>query len=176
MIPVALIAEAIPMLMGAARLIRGLLPDEEQKLLVKWADLLKEASQARTRNTPMPDAWKTEVRQFLSDLTLRRKFSPAYQYEQSVAVPVDLLTDIVDLLVGGWSSGSTWSLKNLMGRDPEKERMFWSETIASATEDVILQGLEVLVAKRGRTRAYSPTPAINCDVDWVADVGMYLIG
>jgi hypothetical protein len=172
MIPVALIAEAIPMLMGAARVIRGLLPDEEIKLLVQWANMLKAGP---TSPANVTGAWKTEVRQFLSDLTTRRKFSPAYQYAQEIDVPEDLLTDIVDLLVGGWSTGSRWSLKNLM-RDPEKDRRGWAATIATSKPDLILAELEDWVAKRGRTRAYSPYPAIACDQDWVADVGSYLIG
>lgn len=173
MIPVALLTEAIPMLMGAARVIRGLLPDEEIKLLVAWADLLKSGP---TKAEEVTDAWKEDVRQFLSNLTTRRKFSPAYQYVQEIAVPEDLLTDIVDLLVGGWSTGSRWSLKNLMGRDPEKDRKGWADTIATGKPDLILAELEDWTARRGRTRAYSPYPAINVDQDWLADCGMYLIG
>lgn len=171
MIPVALVAEAIPMLMGAARVIRGLLPDEEIKLLVAWADLLQAGP---TSPSNVTGAWKTEIRQFLSNLTTRRKFSPAYQYAQEIDVPEDLLTDIVDLLVGGWSTGSKWSLKSFM-RDPEKDRKEWAATVATGKPDLILAELEDWTAKRGRTRAYSPYPAIACDVDWVADVGMFLI-
>ena len=171
MIPVALIAEAIPMLMGLARLIRGLLPDEETKLLVAWADLLKTGP---SKAEEVTDVWKEDVRQFLSNLTLRRGFSPAYQYAQEIAVPEDLLTDLVDLLVGGWSAGGKWNLRALL-RDPEKDRLGWRETIASGKSDLILAELEDWAAKRGRTRAYSPYPAITCDLDWVADVGNILI-
>jgi len=161
------------MLMGAARVIRGLLPDEEIKLLVAWADLLKAGPKTPKDVT---DEWKKDVRQFLCDLITRRKFSPSYQYVQEIDIPEDLLTDIVDLLVGGWSTGSKWSIKNLMGRDPEKDRAGWRDVMASGKHDLILAELEDWTARRGRTRAYSAYPAITVDMDWCADVGMFLIG
>lgn len=173
MIPVALLAEAIPLVMGLARLIRGVLPDEETKLLVRWAELLRDGPENEAENT-RADEWKQEVRQFLSDLTKRRGFSPAYQYVQELTVPEDLLTDIVDLLVGGWAS-SKWSLKTLTA-NAEKDRHAWALTIERGAPDLIVSELSVWTAKRGRTRLYSPTPAITVDADWAADVGMFLIG
>lgn len=174
MIPIAAVAELVPLVMGIARLIRGLLPDEEQKLLVAWADLLK-----RGPKTPeealKATAWRSDVRQFLSNLTTRRGYSPAYQYEQEIDVPEDTLTDLIDLLVGGWSSGSKWSPSNLL-RNPEKDRLGWKATVASGNDKLILEETEEWMAKRGRTRAYSAFPAITVDRDWFADAIGSLIG
>ncbi|HWR21117.1 MAG TPA: hypothetical protein VN444_04560 [Verrucomicrobiae bacterium] len=173
MIPAALMIEAIPLVMGLARLIRGVLPDEETKLLVRWANLLKDGPKNEAENEKAVE-WKHDIRQFLSNLTLRRGFSPAYQYDQEIAIPEDLLTDIVDLLVGGWAS-SKWSLKTLTS-NPENSRQGWAETVASGKPDLILAELTEWVARRGRTRSYSAVPAIRVDADWACDVGMFLIG
>lgn len=172
MIPVAAALELIPLLTGAARFIRGLLPDEEQKLLVAWAELLKRGPKTEKERT---EKWRNEVRQFLSDLTLRRSYSPAYQYEQEIDVPEDMLTDLIDLLVGGWSAGSRWSLSVLL-RNPEKDRLGWRATMADGKEVLILAEAEGWIVKRGRTRAYSAFPAIRVDRDWFADAIGYLIG
>lgn len=172
MIPIAAAAEFIPLILGAVRLIRGLLPDEEQKLLVQWADLLKEGPKDSKEESSQ---WRSEIRQFLSNLTLRRGYSPAYQYEQEISIPEDMLTDLVDLLIGGWTSGGKWSPGNLL-RNPEKDRQGWAATIATGRTHLILAESTEWLAKRGRTRAYSPFPAIRVDQDWFADAVGYLIG
>lgn len=171
MIPVALIAEAIPAAMALARWIRGLMPDEEQEQLKDWANLLRKMP---TEGETDHD-WQREVNQFLVTLTLRKGYSPAYTWESHIGVPVDMLTDLVDLLVGGWSAGSRWSPTSFM-RNPEKDRRAWRETMASDDDARILEGLDAWLARRGRTRAYSPYPTIAVDRDWCADAGSTLVG
>lgn len=171
MIPVAALVELVPLIIGAVRLVRGLLPDEDQQQLVRWANLMKE----KPKPGEPSKAWQEDVGQFLVNLTTRRGYSPAYQYEQAIDVPDDLLTDLVDLLVGGWSAGSKWNVRALI-RDPLKDRQAWHETIAAGKDAVILGEAEDWLAKRGRSRAYSPTPATRVDRDWLADSISYLIG
>lgn len=172
--PLSAIVALVPLITGAVRLIRGLLPDDEQKLLVKWATLLKDGPKTPEEAEKAHD-WNQEVRQFLSDCTLRRGFSPAYQYQDAIEVPEDLLTDLVDLLIGGWSSGSKWALSNLM-RNPMKDRQGWATTVATKKDALILTELTDWLGIRGRSRDYSPSPTIAVDRDWLADVGSFLIG
>ncbi|HWR21054.1 MAG TPA: hypothetical protein VN444_04240, partial [Verrucomicrobiae bacterium] len=139
----------------------------------RWAELLRDGPKNAKENEKA-DEWKEDIRQFLSNLMLRRGFSPAYQYTQEIEVPEDLLTDIVDLLVGGWAS-SKWSLKALTG-NPEKDRRAWADTIEAGNHHVILADVTEWVSMRGRTRAYNAVPAIKCDIDLIGDVGMFLIG
>lgn len=171
MIPVAAIVELIPLITGTVRLIRGLLPDEEQQQLVRWAKLLKEKPNVGESS----EEWQRDVGQFLVDLTTKRGYSPAYQYEQAIAVPDDMLTDLVDLLVGGWSAGSKWNVRSLL-RDPIKDRLLWQEIITDGIDSHILEEATNWLAKRGRSRTYSSTPATRVDKDWFADSISYLIG
>ena len=170
MIPVALITEAIPALLALARWIRGLMPDEEQEKLKEWANLLKEMPGRDEVN----EKWQREVNQFLVMLTLRKGYSPAYTWDSHISVPVDMLTDLVDLLVGGWSAGSKWSPSNLM-RNPVKDRMAWRTTM-KGDDDKILAEADQWLAKRGRSRDYSPVPTIAVDRDWFSDVISTLVG
>lgn len=171
MVPIALITEAIPALLALARWIRGLMPDEEQEKLKKWANLLKQMP----GRDKIDETWQQEVNQFLVMLTLRKGYSPAYTWDSHIAVPVDLLTDLVDLLVGGWSAGGKWNLKALL-RDPVKDRLAWRETMASGNDKLILEELDTWLARRGRTRDYSPYPTISVDRDWLSDAGSTLVG
>ena len=168
---VALLTEALPAALALARWIRGLMPDEEQEKLKEWANLLKEMP----KRDAIDEKWQREVNQFLVMLTLRKGYSPAYTWESHIAVPVDMLTDLVDLLVGGWSAGSRWSPANLM-RNPVKDRLAWRETMASGNDKLILEELDTWLARRGRTRDYSPYPTISVDRDWLSDAGSTLVG
>ena len=171
MIPVALITEAIPALLALARWIRGLMPDEEQEKLKEWANLLKEMPGRDEVN----EKWQREVNQFLVMLTLRKGYSPAYTWDSHISVPVDMLTDLVDLLVGGWSTGSKWSPSALL-RNPEKDRKAWRATMASSDDQRILMVADDWLAKRGRSRDYSPVPTIAVDRDWFSDSISTLVG
>lgn len=171
MIPVAAIVEIIPLITGTVRLIRGLLPNEDQQQLIRWANLLKE----KPRQGVSSETWQRDVGQFLVDLTTKRGYSPAYQYTEGIDIPDDLLTDLVDLLIGGWSAGSRWNVRALL-RDPMKDRLAWQEVISGGTSALILTEAADWLAKRGRSRAYSPTPATRVDKDWLADSISYLIG
>ncbi len=171
MIPVALIAEAIPAALALARWIRGLMPDEEQEKLKEWVNLLKEMPGRDEIN----EKWQREVNQFLTMLTLRKGYSPAYTWDSHISVPVDMLTDLVDLLVGGWSAGSKWSPSNLM-RNPVKDRMAWRATMASGNDALIMAEADSWLAKRGRSRDYSPVPTIAVDRDHFADMVSTLVG
>lgn len=171
MIPVAALVELVPLVIGAVRLIRGLLPDEEQQQLVQWATMLQD----KPKPGESSKDWQRNVGQFLVNLTTRRGYSPAYQYEQAIDVPDDLLTDLVDLLVGGWSAGSKWSVRALL-RDPLKDRQAWQEVVTIGKDDQIITEAENWLARRGRSRAYSPAPAIRVDRDWFVDAISYLIG
>ena len=170
MIPVALIAEAIPALLALARWIRGLMPDEEQEKLKEWANLLKEMP----KRDEVDEKWQREVNQFLTTLTLRKGYSPAYTWDSHISVPVDMLTDLVDLLVGGWSAGSKWSPANLL-RNPVKDRLAWRATM-KGDDDKILAEADQWLAKRGRSRDYSPAPTIAVDRDWFGDSISSLVG
>ena len=170
MIPVALIAEAIPALLALARWIRGLMPDEEQEKLKEWANLLKEMP----KRDEVDEKSQREVNQFLTTLTLRKGYSPAYTWDSHISVPVDMLTDLVDLLVGGWSAGSKWSPANLL-RNPVKDRLAWRATM-KGDDDKILAEADQWLAKRGRSRDYSPAPTIAVDRDWFGDSISSLVG
>jgi hypothetical protein len=171
MVPIALITEAIPALLALARWIRGLMPDEEQEKLKGWANLLKQMP----GRDKIDETWQQEVNQFLVMLTLRKGYSPAYTWDSHIAVPVDLLTDLVDLLVGGWSAGGKWNLKALL-RDPVKDRLAWRATVAGGNDALILAEADDWLAKRGRSRDYSPVPAIRVDRDWFSDSISTLVG
>ena len=171
MIPVALITEAVPAILALVRWIRGLMPDEEQEKLKEWVNLLKEMPGRDEIN----EKWQREVNQFLTMLTLRKGYSPAYTWDSHISVPVDMLTDLVDLLIGGWSAGSKWSPANLL-RNPVKDRLAWHKTMASENDDKILAEADQWLAKRGRSRDYSPVPTIAVDRDWWADSVSTLVG
>ena len=171
MIPVALIAEAIPAILALARWIRGLMPDEEQEKLKEWANLLKQMP----GRDKIDEKWQREVNQFLVMLTLRKGYSPAYTWDSHISVPVDMLTDLVDLLVGGWSAGSKWSPINLL-RNPVKDRLAWRTVMASENDALILAEADQWLAKRGRSRDYSPVPTIAVDRDWFSDSVSTLVG
>lgn len=171
MIPVALLTEAIPAIVGLVKLIRGLMPDEEQAQLKWWANHLK----AMPKRGEVDEGWQEQTNQFLVTLTLRKGYSPAYTWDSHIAVPVDLLTDLVDLLVGGWSAGSKWSPSVLL-RNPTKDRQGWRDTMKSTNDQVILDETDEWLARRGRTRDYSPYPTIRVDRDWFADAVSTLVG
>ena len=170
MIPVALITEAILAILALVRWIRGLMPDEEQEKLKEWANLLKQMP----GRDEIDEKWQREVNQFLVMLTLRKGYSPAYTWESHISVPMDMLTDLVDLLVGGWSAGSKWSPANLL-RNPVKDRLAWRATM-KGDDDKILKEADQWLAKRGRSRDYSPVPTIAVDRDWWADAISTLVG
>ena len=169
MIPTAIL-EAIPAILALARWIRGLMPDEEQERLKEWANLLKEMPGRDEIN----EKWQREVNQFLVMLTLRKGYSPAYTWDSHISVPVDMLTDLVDLLVGGWSAGSKWSPANLL-RNPVKDRLAW-RAMMKGGDDKILAEADQWLAKRGRSRDYSPVPTIAVDRDWFSDSVSTLVG
>ena len=169
MIPTAIL-EAIPAILALARWIRGLMPDEEQEKLKEWANLLKEMP----KRDEVDEKWQREVNQFLTTLTLRKGYSPAYTWDSHISVPVDMLTDLVDLLVGGWSAGSKWSPANLL-RNPVKDRLAWRATM-KGDDDKILAEADQWLAKRGRSRDYSPAPTIAVDRDWFGDSISSLVG
>jgi len=170
MIPVALITEAIPAALALIRWIRGLMPDEEQEKLKEWANLLKDMPE----RDEVDMGWQKDVNQFLVTLTLRKGYSPAYTWDSHIAVPVDLLTDLVDLLVGGWSAGGKWNLRALL-RDPVKDRLAWRVTM-KGDDEKILKEADDWLARRGRARDYSPHPTIRVDRDWFADALSTLVG
>lgn len=173
MIPIALLTEAIPAVIGLVKLIRGLMPDEEQEALKQWAHFIH--PKVMPERDEVDEQWQNEVNQFLTTLTLRKSYSPAYTWESHIAVPVDMLTDLVDLLVGGWSAGSKWSLANLM-RNPVKDRLAWRATMASGNDQVIFDEADEWLARRGRSRDYSPHPTIRVDRDHFADMISTLVG
>lgn len=172
MIPVAAVAELIPAAIAIVRWVRGLLPDEEQELLKQWANLLKTGPKQSEPDNP---DWQREINQFLVNLTTRKGYSPAYQYSQHIDVPEDLLTDLVDLLVGGWSAGSKWS-PTVWLRNPVKDRLAWRATMASGNDALIIAEADDWLAKRGRSREYSPLPIISVDRDHFADMVSTLVG
>ena len=172
-LPVALITEAIPAVIGLVKIIRGLMPDEEQEKLKEWASLIDpKVMPERDEDDPK---WQTQVNQFLTTLTLRKGYSPAYTWGSHIVVPVDMLTDLVDLLAGGWSAGGKWNLKALL-RDPIKDRLAWRATVAGGNDKVILDEVDGWLARRGRTRDYDPHPAIRVDRDWLSDAVSTLVG
>ena len=172
MIPVALITEAIPAVLALVRWIRGLMPDEEQERLKEWANLIDpKVMPERDEDDPK---WQKQVNQFLTMLTLRKGYSPAYTWDSHISVPVDMLTDLVDLLVGGWSAGSKWSPANLL-RNPVKDRLAWRATM-KGDDDKILAEADQWLAKRGRSRDYSSAPTIAVDRDWFSDSVSTLVG
>ena len=173
MIPIALIAEAIPALLALARWIRGLMPDEEQEELKEWANLIH--PKMMPERDEVDTDWQEAVNQFLADLTLRKGYSPAYTWDSRISVAVDMLTDLVDLLVGGWSAGSKWSPANLL-RNPVKDRLAWRTVMASENDVLILAEADQWLAKRGRSRDYSPVPTIVVDRDWFSDAMSTLVG
>lgn len=164
MIPVALLTELIPVVIGLGRMIRGLLPDEDQRRLVRWANLLKR----KPKDGDDSHEWADDVNQFLVDLTTRRGFSPAYQYAEGINVPDDILTDLIDLLIGGVDPGSKWSLTNLT-RNKEKDRKGWADAVSIGKDADVLDEATAWLARRGRARAYSDEPTTRVDKDWLAD-------
>lgn len=171
MIPVTLLTELIPAILALVRWIRGLMPDEEQEQLKWWANHRKKMP----KRDEADEDWQEQTNQFLVGLTLRKGYSPAYTWESHIAVPVDMLTDLVDLLVGGWSGGGKWRPGVLL-RNPVKDRQGWKETMKGGNDKVILDEADEWLAKRGRTRDYSPYPTIRVDRDWFADAISTLVG
>lgn len=172
MIPTAIL-EAIPAILALVRWIRGLMPDEEQERLKEWANLIN--PKVMPERDEVDEEWQETVNQFLTTLTLRKGYSPAYTWESHIAVPVDLLTDLVDLLVGGWSAGSKWS-PSVWLRNPVKDRLAWRATMASGNDKVILDEADLWLARRGRARDCSPHPTIQVDRDHFADMVSILVG
>lgn len=172
MIPVGAAMEAIPAILALIRWIRGLLPNEEQEALKQWANLLKDGPTPGKSNDPK---WQDEVNEFLVKLTLRKGYSPAYTWEETIDVPEDMLTDLVDLLVGGWSGGGKWTPSSLL-RNPVKDRLDWRATMASGNDRLILGAVDEWLAKRGRSRDYSPVHTIAVNRDWLADAVSTLVG
>lgn len=172
MIPVAALAELIPAAIAIVRWVRGLLPDEDEQRLIAWANLLKAGPKQGEPDNP---DWQRDVNQFLVNLTTRKGYSPAYQYSQWIDVPEDLLTDLVDLLVGGWSAGGKWSPAVWL-RNPVKDRQAWRATMASGNDTLIIAEADDWLAKRGRSRDYSPVPRIRADRDHFADMVSTLVG
>lgn len=144
------------------------------KLLHDWAGLMMEPDSPERAIT---------IRQFAQDRTQERGFTPWYDGTESVPIPKDLLTDIMDLLIDPTEPMLNTSVRFLdrarrafgFAGVAEKARRDWSERIQSRHTADILEMLEVQTARRGRARAYSASLVIDMELDWVADVGMFLI-
>lgn len=144
------------------------------KLLHDWAGLMM---------APDSPERAVAIRQFAQDRTQERGFTPWYDGTESVPVPKDLLTDIMDLLIDPTEPLLNTSVRFLdrarrvfgFAGVAEKARQDWSDRIQSRHAADIIDMLEAQTARRGRARAYSVSPVIDMDLDWVADCGQFLI-
>ena len=143
-------------------------------LLKKWAILMQ---------TPDSDQRSIDIRQFAQDRTQERGFTPWYEGTEHIGIPKDLLCDIMDLLIDpmenakGAATKFLDSARRAMGFKSvaEKDRIEWADLIDRREPKMILNMLEEQTARRGRSRAYSASPVIDMDIDWVADAGCFLI-
>ena len=158
-------------LIKAGILVVGMIERERKgKLLSEWAKML---------DAPDSNERATSIRQFLQDRTQDAGFSPTYSWTDAVAVPVDQLTDLVDLLVAGPPNTPTGGfLASIIGSDDvtKQARIKWAEAFKTKDTTAILEMLTGWMAQRGRVRWYSPSPAIEVDADWLADSGSAIIG
>lgn len=146
---------------------------ERANKLKRWADLLG----------PMPhdpdDAadMQRERAEFLVALTQDLGFTPWYAYNTSLAVPKDLMADLVDLLISGPATSKTGWLSNLFGaKKPKSDYEEWADAIAHGKDADILECLSRMLAQRGRTRHYEDgAPTIRVDRDWLCDAGMAIL-
>lgn len=146
---------------------------EQGNLLKDWADLMKAAD---TEETAM------EIRQYLTDRLQSRLFTPWYEEKVWIAVPKDMLTDAVDLLVGGpvRSRGLLAMILSALGvgglKDNTKRLREWQEVIQTGHRASILDAFNAYLTDAGRVRQYDyADPSIPLDSDMVADIGTYLI-
>lgn len=150
------------------------------KLLKDWAELM---AQGEPSDPGEAKKRAIAIRQFTQDRTQERGFCPWYEGTEHVPIPKDLLCDIIDLLIEpieaykGHVTKFLDAARRALGFKSvaEKDRAVWAELIQDRKPDLIVEMLESQVARRGRQRAYSPSPVIDMDLDWVADCGMWLI-
>jgi hypothetical protein len=172
MIPVTP-GDALKALDAVKELIDLIRRPERANKLKRWADLLG----------PMPDDpddaadVQHERATFLIALTQDLGFTPWYAYNASIAVPKDMMADLVDILVMGPAKAKTGWLSGLFGtKKPKDEYEEWADVIASGKEADILDCLTKFLTQSGRTRHYEDgAPTIKVDRDWLSDAGMAVL-
>lgn len=148
--------------------------------LQQWAELM---AQGEPNEPNEAQKRAIAIRQFAQDRMQDRGFCPWYEWTEHVGIPKDLLCDIMDLLIEPVEAykGHVTKFLDAARRAcgfksvAEKDRAIWAELIQDRKPDLIVEMLETQVARRGRQRAYSASPVIDMDLDWIADCGMWLI-
>jgi len=151
---------------AVGQVVESIRAGEASKRLAEWATMMRE---------PDTEDRAHRIRQFLQDRTQDRGFTPFYSYEQGVAVPRDLLCDLVDLLVMGARPAGGMLAWLGLGRGTEKLRREWAALVRSGNRAAIIGFLSDRLTEQGRARDYAGDVQIIVDVDWLADAGMYLL-
>lgn len=154
---------------------------EQGNLLKQWADLMQE-SERKGLTDIEKDKNAEAIRQFLAERLQLRGYTPWYTWTSWQAIPKDMLTDCVDLLVGGkrQSRGIVGAILSAMGfsgaKDCTKMLRTWSDAVHSGQRKLILDMLDECLVDAGRTRNYDyDAPAVPVDIDMICDLGSYII-
>ena len=151
---------------------------EQGNLLKQWADLMQASEKPDTDK----DKNAEEIRQFLAERLQLRGYTPWYTWTSWQAIPKDMLTDCIDILVGGrrQSKGIMGAILAAMGfsgaKDCTKMLRAWSDAVHSGQRKLILDMLDECLVDAGRTRTYSYNdPAVPVDTDMLCDIGSFII-
>ena len=154
---------------------------EQGNLLKQWADLMQASGQANLSDIEK-DNNAQAIRQFLAERLQLRGYTPWYTWTSWQAIPKDMLTDCVDILVGGkrQSKGIVGAILAAMGfsgaKDCTKMLRAWSDAVHSGQRKLILDMLDECLVDAGRTRNYEyDAPAVPVDTDMLCDLGSYII-
>ena len=146
---------------------------EQGNLLKQWADLMQAHDTPETAQA---------IRQFLAERLQLRGYTPWYEWTSWQAIPKDMLTDCVDILVGGkrQSKGIVGALLGALGfsgaKDCTKMLRAWSDAVHSGQRKLILDTLDDCLVDAGRTRNYEyDAPAVPVDIDMLCDIGSFII-
>ena len=178
MSPVGLILAAIPpVLQGMSAIGSAWRKENVLDVIEGWAEIVYDVqTELKTLKAgeDLPAKLKDQIVKILHTLTLKQGYSPAYTYDRLIAVPIDQLTDLIDLLAAG--SVRRGLMEMVTGGKAEQAREAWNAILESGDDDAILKAHRAWLVKRGRVRSYSVTPAIKVDLDWLADSCTFLIG
>jgi hypothetical protein len=146
---------------------------EKANLLAEWRDLMIATD---TDDTAM------KIRQYLTKRLQERLYSPWYEEKEWIAVPKDILTDAVDIMVGGpqRSRGMLATILSALGlggvRATRKQLEDWNAVIQTRHRQHILDAFQDYLADAGRVRSYNyADPSVPLDPDMLADMGSYVI-
>lgn len=122
-----------------------------------------------------------DIRQLCQDLAQDRGIIPWYEWRDSIDIPKDMLCDLWNVAIQGPQASGGGMVATILqafglGRGNVKTVQGWATTIATRNEKVICAELAEHLAAAGWARHYDPEgPVIGVDLDWLGDLGAYVI-